>query len=252
MHRWCAILALAVACGGSGAPVDDPPDGLPPAPPGRVIIFTRTQAFRHVEAIAACQATLPAALEAVGLTSVVTEDLTLFHDLSSVSAVVFAYNTGDKVLDADGKVELERYIRAGGGWIGIHGAISAELSWPFYDEIVVTRFLNHPSPQPAVIGIEDATHPAMAVLPGQWSATDEWFNFKSNPREPGVDILATIDEATYTGGVMGADHPMIWSHERLGGRVLYTEPGHLAARWSEPAYVDHVVAAVRWVAHIAD
>jgi len=140
MQRACAIVAIVAACGGGEPAAHDAA-----APAGPVIIFSRTQAFRHVEAIAACRETLPGAVAAYGLTSVVTEDPVAFHDLSGASAVVFAYTTGDNVLDAAGKVELERFIRAGGGWVGIHGAISAELQWPFFDEIVLTRFLNHPS-----------------------------------------------------------------------------------------------------------
>jgi len=223
----------------------------PVVPPGPVIVFSRTQGFRHTEAIDACKATLPARLEGLGFTVVVTEDPKAFHDLSAASAVVFAYTSGNNVLDAEGKVEFERFVRAGGGWIGIHSAADTEYLWPFYQELIVAQFLNHPAVQPAVVDIVDRTHPAMAVLPdGRWSGTDEWYNFATNPRGEGVQILATIDETSYTGGTMQGDHPMIWAHEQLGGRVLYSELGHTTARWAETAYVDHVVAAIRWAARV--
>ena len=248
-----AVLAVLVACGGSGPQPPSSDDAVPPAPPGPVIIFSRTQGFRHVDAIAACKATLPAPLAAIGLTSIVTEDPAVFHDLSTASAVLFAYTSGNNVLDAEGKAELERFVRSGGGWAGIHSAADTEYQWPFYQEMIVSHFLNHPAPQPATMDIVDRTNPATAVLPdGRWTATDEWYNFATNPRGDGVTILATIDETSYTGGVMMGDHPMIWAHERLGGRVIYSEPGHAAARWSEPAYVDHVVGAIRWVARVAE
>ena len=37
-----------------------------------------------------------------------------------------------------------------------------------------------------------------------------------------VQVLATADEATYSGGTMGADHPIAWCHRNAGGRAFYT------------------------------
>jgi len=34
-----------------------------------------------------------------------------------------------------------------------------------------------------------------------------------------------VDEKTYKGGVMGADHPIAWYHEYDGGRAWYTAMG---------------------------
>ncbi len=57
----------------------------------------------------------------------------------------------------------------------------------------------------------------MQGLDNPWVRTDEWYNFEDNPRA-NVNVLATIDESTYTGGNMGNDHPVIWYHEYDGGR----------------------------------
>jgi type 1 glutamine amidotransferase len=45
---------------------------------------------------------------------------------------------------------------------------------------------------------------------------------------------------------MGAVHPIMWSHETLGGRAIYSALGHPPERWDEAAFVDHVVGAVTW------
>ena len=50
---------------------------------------------------------------------------------------------------------------------------------------------------------------------------DEWYNFRQNPRGS-VNVLATLDERTYTGGTMAPDHPIVWSHTYEGGRSFYT------------------------------
>ena len=56
--------------------------------------------------------------------------------------------------------------------------------------------------------------------------TDEWYDFQTNPRAT-TTVLMTIDESTYTGGTMGADHPLVWAHATTGGgRAIYTEMGH--------------------------
>jgi type 1 glutamine amidotransferase len=62
----------------------------------------------------------------------------------------------------------------------------------------------------------------------------------------GVQVLANLDETTHQGGTMGASHPIIWAHELLGGRAVYSGIGHVAARWKDPVYLEHVTAAIAW------
>ena len=65
-----------------------------------------------------------------------------------------------------------------------------------------------------------------------------------------MTVLATLDEASYTGGGMGADHPIVWAHETAGGgRAFYTAMGHTSESYDEAPFRQHLVAALRWVAH---
>jgi type 1 glutamine amidotransferase len=213
-------------------------------------VYTRTLGYRHADSIDTIAAVLPAQLTARGIHTDVTEDPLVFRNenLARYRAIVFAYTTGNDVLDPEGKLAFEAFVRGGGGWLGIHSAADTEYAWPFFQQLVVTHFRTHPAIQPGVVTIETPSHPAMRGLPSPWSATDEWYDFTTNARmTSGVTIHATIDESTYTGGSSGADHPLIWSHELLGGRALYSAPGHVAARWMEPAYLAHVEQSVRWV-----
>ncbi|MDQ3364483.1 MAG: ThuA domain-containing protein [Myxococcota bacterium] len=243
-----ALLAVVAACGDEralGAP-EASPDATRPA---EVLLYSRTLGYRHTDAIAAAVPTLAARLAAAGVTSLATEDpAVLTAGLAGARAVVFLYTSGDDLLDSDGRAALEAFVRGGGGWVGLHSAADTEYGWPFYQQLVVAPFASHPTIQPATIDVEDRTHPAMAALPaGRWTQSDEWYDFGRQPRDvPGVRILATVDEMTYQGGMMGADHPIVWSHEHLGGRALYSALGHAGTRWEEPAFVTHVVEAVRW------
>lgn len=211
-------------------------------------MFSRTLGYRHADSIAAATSVLPDVLARDRIIGDFTEDPAMFTpgNLARYRAVFFLYTSGNDVLDADGKAALEAFVRGGGGWIGIHSAADTEYAWPFYQQLMVAHFVDHPPIQPAVVRIEDRRHPATALVPAEWAATDEWYNFSTNPRA-GARVLATIDEATYTGGTMGADHPMIWCHDDLGGRAFYSELGHVAARWEDPAFVALVEGGVNWV-----
>ncbi len=231
---WLAFLSLC-AC-------DD--DGR-----GDIVLFSRTLGHRHEDAIMAALDVLPGRLADKGYTTKATEAPEDLEDLSGAAAVVFLYTTGNDVLDVEGKRELERFMRANGGWVGIHSAADTEYEWPFYQELVVGHFGSHPGIQPASIDVVNVDHPVMAGVPVRWDAEDEWYNFLREAGSiAGVTVLANLDETTYTGGDMGAKHPIIWAHQRFVGRAVYSGLGHVAARWEDPVYVDHVMQMIEWAA----
>ena len=89
--------------------------------------------------------------------------------------------------------------------------------------------------------------PQPQSLPRTWTRRDEWYNFRRNPRGR-VNVLATLDERTYSGGTMAPDHPIVWSHIYEGGRSFYTALGHTQESYSESAFVDHLGRAILWAA----
>jgi type 1 glutamine amidotransferase len=220
---------------------------MPSSPrPGGVLLFTRTTDYRH-DSIPAGVAALSELAAGEGLTPYATEDPEVFStgDLASYAAVVFLSTSGD-VLNHAGRAALERYVGSGGGFLGVHAAACTEYEWPYYGQLVGARFDAHPHVQPAVVTVEDADHPATAHLPLHWEWTDEWYDFRANPR-PGVRVLATVDERLYEGGTMGDDHPLVWCRRLGGGRTFYTALGHDAAAYADPAFRAHLLGALRWV-----
>ncbi len=97
----------------------------------------------------------------------------------------------------------------------------------------------------------DRVHPATASLPASWDRTDEWYNYRANPRGE-VHVLAVLDEQTYAGGTMPGDHPIAWCHAYEGGRSFYTGGGHTGAAFSEPSFVDHLWGGLAWAAGWAE
>jgi type 1 glutamine amidotransferase len=219
---------------------------LAAAPAGsRVLVFSRTKGFRHAsipDGIAAVQA-LGAAH---GFAVEATEDATAFTDqsLGRFAAVVFMSTTGD-VLDSAQQEAFQRYIRAGHGYVGVHSATDTEYDWPWYGRLVGAYFKRHPAVQEAKLDVRDRTHVATKCLPPTWTRRDEWYDFRAVPPAD-VTILLTIDETSYSGGTMGAVHPMSWAHQFDGGRAFYTELGHTPESYKDPLYLDHLAGGILW------
>ena len=63
-----------------------------------------------------------------------------------------------------------------------------------------------------------------------------------------MHVLATVDETTYSGGTMGADHPLAWCHRYDGGRSVYTAMGHTRESFAERRYLAHLLGAIEMAA----
>jgi cytochrome c len=239
-------VALAVAAallGGGSAPAASPSAEL------RVLLFTKTAGFRHDSIPTAVQA-----LRELGARTRIqvdaTEDAAVFADASlrAYDVVVFLLTTGD-VLDDRQQAAFQAYVRSGGGFVGVHSASDTEHDWPWYGGLVGAYFVRHPPIQRATLSVADPRDASTRRLPRQWTRTDEWYNFATNPRGA-VRVLATLDESTYAPGegAMGGDHPIAWSHLYDGGRAWYTAGGHTQESYSEPLFLAHLLGGVLWAA----
>jgi len=213
----------------------------------RLLVFSRTTGFRHDSIPAGIQA-LREIAQVRGWTIDATEDPAKFTDaqLANYDAVVFLCTTGD-VLNPEQQAAFERFIRSGKGFVGVHAATDTEYDWPWYNRLVGAQFDSHPEIQAADVKIVDAAHPSTAKLPRTWSRVDEWYNFKF--LAPDLRILAKLDESSYKGGKMGAEHPLVWCHEFDGGRAWYTEMGHTDSAYSELLFRDHLTEGILWAAN---
>ena len=212
-----------------------------------VLVFSKTAGFRH-DSIPQGIAAIKALGAAHGFAVDSTEDATRFTDaeLGRRKVVVFLNTTGD-ILDDTQKAAFERYIRAGGGFVGIHSASDTEYRWPWYGRLVGAYFASHPEIQPATIHITDPAHPSTKDLPAVWRRTDEWYDFRSNPRGA-AHVLATLDEASDSGGKMGNDHPIAWCQEIDDGRSWYTAMGHTSESYAEPLFRLHLLGGIETAA----
>ncbi|MEU7851858.1 ThuA domain-containing protein [Micromonospora parva] len=213
--------------------------------PYDVLVFSKTAGFRH-DAIPVGIQTIRDLGAANNFTVTATEDAAAFttSNLNQYEAVVFLNTTGD-VLNASQQTAFESYIGSGRGYVGVHAAADTEYDWPFYGNLVGAWFASHPAIQQANMKVEDRGHAATGHLPQTWTRTDEWYNYRTNARSS-AHVLATLDESSYSGGGMGADHPLSWCKSYSGGRSFYTGAGHTQASYAESAFRNHLLGGIRY------
>ncbi|MEM9174413.1 MAG: ThuA domain-containing protein [Myxococcota bacterium] len=228
-----------------------------------ILVFSKTNGFRHSEAIDAGLPALEALAEAKGLRVFATENGAI-HDpelLARFEAIVW-FNVSGNVLSEAQRAALLGAIESGTGFLGIHGTGGdPSYDWAAHPETLVrAQFVGHPMGpqfQEATIRVEAPAHPVMAGIGPTWTRVEEWYSFESSPRGPGVEVLATLDESTYSPRMkiafldrdlaMGDDHPIVWSHCIGRGRAIYSALGHQAGAYAEPLHLRFLGQAIDWV-----
>ncbi len=217
----------------------------------KVLIFCLTKGFHHES--------IPngvAAIQKLGQENNFDVDTTtnpeMFTDsiLQNYSAVVFLSTTGD-VLNYRQEAAFERFIQAGGGYVGVHAAADTEYDWGWYGRLTGAYFYDHPgihdtfpNVQQGIYDVVDQTNIATKHLPKEWKRTDEFYSYKKF--DTTVHVLITIDENSYHGGKRMGMHPMAWYHDFDGGRAFYTGLGHTKECYTEPDYLKHLLGGIEY------
>jgi type 1 glutamine amidotransferase len=240
-------------------------DAVPPVlPPGlkdpAILVFSKTNGYRHVEAIRGAIEAISSIVEDGGFSVLFTENGAAFNPeyLSRFRATIWNNTSGD-VLDAAQKDAFRSYVENGGGFVGIHGAGGDfKYAWRWYVETLIgAQFIGHtlfPQTPTATVRIENRDDPATRHLPEELIRSDEWYSFEKSPRTNGATVLATLDETTYSPRMavkniqMGSDHPVVWKHQVGRGRAFYSALGHKAASYRDPNYVALLKGAIAWAA----
>ena len=98
----------------------------------RILVFSKTMGFKHSSISQGVEA-----VQKLGQENKIIVDTTknaeIFNDddLKKYSAIVFLNTTGN-ILDAKQEAAFERYIQAGGGFVGVHAASDTEHDWNWY------------------------------------------------------------------------------------------------------------------------
>lgn len=226
-----------------------------------ILVFSKTNAFRHEEAIPAANALFAHMAKEKGWGYFQTENGAAFTPavLSHFDAVVFNNVSGD-VFSSDQQAAFKAFIENGGGYVGLHAAgDNSHKAWDWYiKDVIGTLFIQHtmkPQFQQATVHVENASNPVVQGLPQSWNRTEEWYSFDKSPRAGGATVLITVDEKTYNPeGMFGknlrmGDHPVAWSRCIGKGRVFYTAFGHRAEAFAEPETRTLLANSIAWSLH---
>lgn len=233
----------------------------------RVLLFTHTAGPRHADlgtALAAglnpplnsdnvVQREMQKLMTANGIQLDYTEDVKVLSRLNAYNAVIF-FSTSRDALDDDAKTALRQYMRAGGGFVGIHNAFGTLYNWLYYEGLLGgANYYDHGPERGGDVVIQDAKDVSTLGQPARWSFTDEWYNLIPFPTH--VRFLATVDEKSWkpvnpeqeprlsrgvppagfippAQSVVGRDpghgdfHPVAWCQYYDGGKAWLTTLGH--------------------------
>jgi type 1 glutamine amidotransferase len=210
----------------------------------RILVLTETKGFRH-DAIPEATAALEKLAKERSWTAKSIPAADFPKESGKADVVVFLLTTGD-IFDEAGRSALQKFVRGGGGVVGVHSASDTFHGWDWFRRLIGAEFKSHPAIAPAKVVVEDRAHPSSVDLPKDWTRTDEWYDFTANPRSQ-VRVLASIDESSYPGGTMG-DHPILWCQEFEGGRSWYNAMGHTKETYAEKPFLDSLAEGILWTA----
>ena len=223
----------------------------------RVLVFTRNgKGFIHDN--------IPASI--VALRTLCAENNIAMHDttnsaaftdanLKKYKALIFS-NTNNQLFDDDEqKAALQRYIRAGGGFVAIHSACGSERQWPWFWSLLGGKFVVHAKLQPFTVKVRDPQHLSTAHLGAIWQWEDEFYFM--DHMNPDLHVLLSGDRTKLSDAVKMANAgeqidgecPLAWCHEFEGGRSWYTSLGHKKEYYSDPQFIRHIRGGILWAMH---
>jgi len=248
------LLLVAPAAGAAGKAVAQKADGEPV-----VLVYTRNHVTNGKGYV---HENIPASIEMIKRLGErahfkveVSDDPELFTDesLKRFSVLVFANSNNEAFTTQQQREALQRYIRGGGGWVGIHSACASERDWPWFWAMVGGKFVRHSPQQQYDVHVIDGKNPATRHLGKVWKWSKDEFYYVDYIN-PDIHILLAGDLtkikdkniAKYPGKVFGDVFPVAWCHEFEGGREFFTTLGHNASQYSDPAFEQHVLGGILW------
>ena len=166
------------------------------APERRVLVYTKNQVGKGLyvhDNIPASVAALKKLGAANNFAVEVSDDPASFTDqnLKRYQALVFD-NTNNEIFDnEEQKAAFQRYIRAGGGFVGIHSATGSMRQWPWFWSVVGGKFSRHAKMQKFTVKVKDPKDVSTAHLPATFEWTDEFYYVDHMPS--GLHVLLAGD-----------------------------------------------------------
>jgi type 1 glutamine amidotransferase len=224
---------------------------IAPRQPRRLLVYTHAQGFIHESIPYGAFALSEMGRKTGAFTATVSDDPAMFEPeaLKNFDAIALMSTTGNFLLprdfvklDHDTQVRfmvahnrrqaaLERFVLEGKGLVGIHAATDCMYEWPAFGEIIGGYFNEHPWHEKVAIRVVEPTHCLVAPLEGDFTITDEIYQFKAPYSLSRLRELLALDTSKTdmrkpnihrTDG----DFAVAWVRKAGAGRVFYSSLGH--------------------------
>jgi type 1 glutamine amidotransferase len=249
-----------------------------PEKPRKLLVFSRTNGFRH-QSIATGKIALAEMGRKTGaFETVITEELDEFEagKIETYDAVcflsttlnvfaprkeIFAAMTEDEKKaaterEARLKDNLMKFIKAGGGFVGIHSATDCCYEWEEYGKMINGFFDGHPWTADAMVSVKvepgQEKHPLVAMFGGEnVEFKEEIYQLKDPYDSKSVHMLLRLDTEKTDMNRKGikrtdGDFGIAWARHWEKGRVFYCSLGHNHEMFWHPKVVRHYLAGIQW------
>lgn len=249
-----------------------------PKKPRRVLVFSRTNGFRHGSIATGKVAFTEMGRKTGAFETVVSDDLTNFEiaNLKKFDAVCFLSTTMNafspnaedlkKMSDAEKataaeteariKANLMNFVKSGRGFVGIHAATDSFYEWAEYNKMINGCFDGHPWTADVKVSIKvepgKEKHPLVAMFEGEnIEFPEEIYQFKEPYDSKAVDMLLRLDTTKTDmtrGGIKrtDGDFGVAWARHWGKGRVFYCSLGHNNEIYWNPKVLRHYLAGMQW------
>ena len=170
----------------------------------------------------------------------ITDDLTVLAEVSgSAVEVVVVYTTG-LGLDPSQETSLLKFVAAGGGFVGLHGATTGFATNLRYQQMLGSVFVRHPKFDDISVTIDDADHPITRGV-SDFVVPDELYVLDGDVTK--IHILAT----SHLGDLA---QPTAYTKRYGDGRVYYLALGHDARSLRHDSFRRLLGQGISWAAGI--
>jgi len=236
----------------------------------RVLIFSKTNGFRHGSIATGAAALKMLGEETGAYTAEHSEDDAMFEPekLKEFDMVIMLNTTGElfrpKNWPKDAKEKeaamareerlkksLVDFVKSGKGLAGTHSATDTYKKWKDYNDMMGGAFAGHPWHTDVPVRILGGDHPLNKVFGGEgFTVRDEIYQFRDDTADPTqrrmLLSLAPDWDQIKKGGRKDGFYPISWIANYEKGRTFYCSLGHRDEIYWNPVVLQHYLAGFQY------
>ncbi|RFS18330.1 ThuA domain-containing protein [Emticicia sp. C21] len=196
----------------------------------KVLVFYDAVNTPELNALAATASSKKISLDTTSNPTRFTE-----NTLKNYNAIVFL-NTSANRLNFRQAAELQRFIQAGGGFVGIGKAAEHSYKWLWYEKILGGTLAQTQLENPAQLSLITNASIGKTALPPLWKVNDKPLVFNNLPTRCKPVLL----------DVMGKTWAWYYTTDE-GGKLFYTALGCEPSAYTNPDFISHVWSGIEEV-----